>query len=135
MFEYLTSQILKSRILKSLFLRAAHRPPQAATGRHRLPQAGKPSGSARGSPPPYLTVLEGSAAEAVACKPGIAAKRKAHWSCSALDGVFCSLLFFFFSVFGFCVFCLSFTHPTLFSPPNFLPPHPNIFPIPFYDNF
>ena len=34
-FEYLTSQILKSRILKSLFLRAAHRPPQAATSRHR----------------------------------------------------------------------------------------------------
>ena len=72
-FEYLT---LRSRILKDLYsfkgspsaATGRHRPPQAATGCHRPPQAGKPSGPARGSPPLILLCLEGSAAEAVACK-------------------------------------------------------------------
>ena len=62
-FEYLT---LRSRILKDLY--SFKGSPSAATGRHRPPQAGKLSGPARGSPPLILLCLEGSAAEAVACK-------------------------------------------------------------------
>ena len=117
-------RVLRSRTLKDLYLyillRAAHRPPQAATGRHRLPQAATGwktfwpcQGVPSPPPPPDFTVfhriLEGSAAEAVACKPGIAAKRKAHWSCSALDGVFCSVFFSFFFMFSVfvCFVCLS----------------------------
>ena len=65
-FEYLT---LRSRILKDLY--SFKGSPSAATGRHRLPQAAtgwKTFWPCQGSPPPDFTVLEGSAAEAVACK-------------------------------------------------------------------